>query len=82
VKTLKSGEKMFLELGPFKCETEGLLEQAFYLCFRTENGWERLGYRFGFRTRGFKISEVKKTESNTRDLIRNLKLLSGSKKSE
>jgi hypothetical protein len=69
-------------LGPFKCESEALLEQAFYLCYRKEDGWERLGYRFGFRVRGFKKSEVKKLESTSRELIRNLKMISGSRKSE
>ena len=73
---------MVIELGPFKCENEGLLEQAFYLCYRKENGWERLGYRFGFRVKGFKKVEVKKLESNGREMIRDLKMLSGSRKSE
>jgi hypothetical protein len=35
VKTLKSGEKMVVVLGPFKCDNEALLEQAFYLCYRS-----------------------------------------------
>lgn len=80
--TVRSGEKMVVEVGPFSCQNENLLEKAFYLCYRLENGWERLGYRFGFRVRGYKNVEVKKVESNGRDLIRNLKLLSGSRKSE
>lgn len=50
---------MVVSLGPFKCENESLLEKAFYLCFRQENGWERLGYRFGFRVRGEKIEPKK-----------------------
>jgi hypothetical protein len=82
VKTLRSGEKMVVELGPFKCPSDALLEQAFYLCYRVENGWERLGYRFGLRVRGVKNVEVKKMESASRDMIRNLKTLSGSRKSE
>jgi hypothetical protein len=45
---------MIVELGPFKCQNEALLEQAFYLCQRLEDGWERLGYRFGLRVRGVK----------------------------
>ena len=82
VKTLRSGEKMVITLGPFKCENECLLEKAFYLCHRIEDGWERLGYRFGFRIHGFRNVEVKKLESSSRDIIRNLKTLSGSRKSE
>lgn len=54
VKTLKSGEKMVVEVGPFKCNSDALLEQAFYLCHRLQDGWERLGYRFGLRVRGVK----------------------------
>ena len=59
METLKSRERMVVSLGPFKCENESLLEKAFYLCFRQENGWERLGYRFGFRVRGEKIEPKK-----------------------
>lgn len=69
-------------MGPFKCEHDGFLENAFYLCERKEDGWERLAYKFGFRIRGFKNVEVKKLEPTCRDLIRNLKVLSGSRKSE
>lgn len=69
-------------MGPFRCESESLLEKAFYLCHRIEDGWERLGYRFGFRVRGIKNVEVKKIVPSSREIIRNLKTLSGSRKSE
>lgn len=72
---------MIVEVGPFKCENEALLERAFYLCYRSQNGWERLGYRFGLRVRGLKNVEMRKMEQSGRELIQNLKVLSGSKKS-
>ncbi len=81
MKTLKKGEKMIIEVGPYKCQNETLLEQHFYLCYRIQDGWERLGYRFGFRIKGVKKTEVKKMECSQRDMIRNLKMLSGSRKS-
>lgn len=68
-------------MGPFKCDTEALLEKAFYLCHRVQGGWERLGYRFGLRVRGIKNVEMRRIEQTGRELIQNLKVLSGSKKS-
>lgn len=68
-------------MGPFQCDSEALLERAFYLCHRVEDGWERLGYRFGLRVRGTKNVEMRRIEQTGRELIQNLKVLSGSKKS-
>ena len=66
VGSLRAGEKMVVELGPFRCESEAVMTQAFYLCHRTEEGWERLGYRFGLRVKGVRAQEPKKMESQSR----------------
>lgn len=81
VNSLRAGEKMVVEVGPFRCENEAVMTQAYYLCYRTEEGWERLGYRFGLRVKGFKPQEPKKIESQSREILKNLKVMSGSKKS-
>ena len=81
VKSLKAGEKMLIEVGPFRCENEAVMTQAYYLCYRTEEGWERLGYRFGLRVKGFRAQEPKKMESQAREMLKSLKVMSGSKKS-
>lgn len=73
---------MIVEVGPFSCTDEKLLQKFYYLCYRIGDKWCRLGYKFGFRVRGTKKVEVKQLEVNNRQRIRDLKLMSGSKKSE
>jgi hypothetical protein len=81
VKTLRSGEKTVLRLGPFLCEDEQVLRKSYHLCYRADNGWVRIGHRFGLRVLGFRKKE-KKVEEETMQLIKDLKMLSGSEKSE
>jgi hypothetical protein len=84
VSALKSGNKMVIELGPFICKNESLLEKTYSLCYKEGEEFIRFGHKFGFSVKGVKKNEIKKNDSliQEKEKISDLKMLSGSKKSE
>lgn len=79
---LKTAQTAEVELGPFVCNSEGVLEKTYVLCYREGDNLVRFGHKFGFAVRGLKLKSVRKVVSNQRERIRDLKMLSGSSKSE
>ena len=55
VKSLKNHEQTTLEVGPFVCNDDTLLEKLYYLCYQVEDKWMRIGYKFGLRVRGIRV---------------------------
>lgn len=69
-------------MGPFVCSNEGLFEKTYVLCYREGGELVRFGHKFGFSVRGVKAKTVRKVVCSQRERIRDLKMVSGSSKSE
>ena len=84
VSALKSGDKMVVELGPFVCRDQTVLEKTYSLFYKEEDQLVRFGHKFGFAVKGVKKAEIKKNDSieKEQEKIRDLKAISGSLKSE
>ena len=84
VTSLKNGQKMVVELGPFICKNDATLEKTYSLFYKEGDELVRFGHKFGFTVKGVKKSEVKKNDTIEKQRVRvqELKMLSGSKKSE
>lgn len=84
VSALKKGDKMVIEMGPFVCKNESVLEKTYSLCYKEGEELIRFGHKFGFTVKGVKKSTIKKNDSLLleKERIRDLKMLSGSNKSE
>ena len=82
--TLKKGGKMTVDVGPFMCKNEDLLEKTYSLYYKDGEEMIRFGHKFGFTVRGVKRGEMKKNvkTEQEREKIRDLKVISGSLKSE
>lgn len=63
---LRTGEKMSIELGPFVCQNEGVLEKTFVLCYKEGGNMIRFGHKFGFSVQGFKVKQVKNVSTSLR----------------
>ena len=75
---------MMVELGPFVCKTDNILEKTFSLFYKKDDQFIRFGHVFGFSVRGVKKTEIKKNDSidKERERVRDLKMITGSSKSE
>ena len=83
IPSLKTGQVHPVILGPFWCEDATVLKKDFYLCYKLEGGGlVKVGHMFGLRVMGFK-QEVRCLGSTVRrQLLRDVKVKSGSSKSE
>lgn len=75
---------MVIELGPFSCKNDSTLEKTYSLFYKEGEELVRFGHKFGFSVKGVKKSEIKKNDTVEKERVRvqELKMLSGSKKSE
>lgn len=84
VTALKSGDQMQVDVGPFVCKNDNVLEKTYSLFYKEGNELVRFGHKFGFSVRGAKRVDIKKNESaqKEKEKLRYLKTISGSTKSE
>ena len=75
---------MEIQMGPFSCKDNATLEKTYSLFYKEGDELVRFGHKFGFSVKGVKRSEVKKNDTVEKERVRiqELKMLSGSKKSE
>lgn len=75
---------MVIELGPFVCKNESILEKTYSLCYTEGKELIRFGHKFGFSVKGMKKGEIKKNDRllQEKERIQDLKKMSGSNKSE
>jgi hypothetical protein len=60
VTSLKGGDQMQVDVGPFVCKNEHILEKTYSLFYKEGNEMIRFGHKFGFSVRGAKRAEIKK----------------------
>jgi len=75
---------MYVEFGPFVCKNENILEKTYSLFYKDGDELVRFGHKFGFTVRGVKKVDIVKNDTfeKERERIRDLKEVSGSRKSE
>ena len=83
VSALKSGDKMQVDVGPFVCKDENVLEKTYSLFYKEGEELVRFGHKFGFSVRGAKRAEIFKNDSvqKEKERLQDLKSVSGSTKS-
>jgi hypothetical protein len=84
VSALKNGDKMVIELGPFVCKNNTILEKTYSLFYKDGEELVRFGHKFGFSVKGAKKIDIKKSDTIEREKekLSVLKVISGSKKTE
>ena len=84
VSALKRGDKMLVDVGPFACKNDNVLEKTYSLFYKDGDELVRFGHKFGFSVRGARRMDIKKNESaeKEKEKLRDLKAISGSPKSE